>query len=255
MKPITILSTLCLTGLVSLSMAQTPATMTPATPPMEAGTVSNPREPSTENDQTLNEADRTMVMQMAVGGMFEVQSSQAALKQGQADQVKQFAQQMITDHTAADNKLKALARDKHVAVPTTLDAKHAKMLEVVKGKQGPQFDKAYGTAQRMAHQEAIALFTKASKDAADKDLKKFAAETLPLLQQHVEKAKSLPELNKEEMQQMMNDLGQRAADHTKEAPNQAAGVAAHAARQPGSPADNAMRNATDSAVAAPSDTE
>ena len=57
------------------------------------------------------------VNEAASGGMFEVQSSQLALERGQGDEVKAFAQMMITDHTANNEELKAAAEAAGVTVP------------------------------------------------------------------------------------------------------------------------------------------
>jgi putative membrane protein len=42
-----------------------------------------------------------------------------------------------------------------------------------------------------AHQDAVKLFEKASNDVKDPDVKQFAIETLPVLQQHLEMATAM----------------------------------------------------------------
>jgi len=177
----------CIAAMVSVGMAQTSPV------PTAPGTVSNPRDtPMTKNVKTLDEADRTFVANAAVGGMFEVQSSEIATTAAQNQAIKAFAQQMIQDHTKANQELKQLAAGKHVPVPQTLDMKHAKLLQKVGSAQGKNFDKAYVAAQLKAHKEAVALFKNAAENAKDPDLKQFAAKTLPTLQHHLKEAKSLP---------------------------------------------------------------
>ena len=42
-----------------------------------------------------------------------------------------------------------------------------------------------------AHEDAVKLFEKASNDVKDPDVKQFAIQTLPTLQQHLQMAKTL----------------------------------------------------------------
>ena len=67
--------------------------------------------------------------------------------------------------------------------------KHAKQLAEL-GKAS-DFDAAYAKHQVVAHEEAVALFTAASKGAKSKELKDFATKTLPVVQGHLEHAKKL----------------------------------------------------------------
>lgn len=51
------------------------------------------------------------VNRAAISNMFEIQSSQIAQQKAQNDRVRQFAQSMIQDHTAAGEKLKSTAQE------------------------------------------------------------------------------------------------------------------------------------------------
>jgi putative membrane protein len=122
-----------------------------------------------------------------VGGQFEISSSRLALQISQNQKVKDFAQQMIDDHTQIANKLKSViaAENPDKKQPTiNLDAEHRTMLNKLNSKSGADFDKLYISDQVAGHKEAVDLFRDYSKDGADNALKAFAAETLPKLQEH-----------------------------------------------------------------------
>jgi putative membrane protein len=116
--------------------------------------------------------------------MFEVESSKLALQKSQDQSVKDVAQRMIDDHTKANDRLKALATQKNIPVPTQMLPQHKTQLEALRNQSGAAFDRAYLDAQALAHQQAVALFDRASKDLTDNDLKSFASETLPTLREH-----------------------------------------------------------------------
>lgn len=56
---------------------------------------------------------------------------------------------------------------------------------------GPDFDRAYASQMVQDHAQAIQLFEQASADIPDKDLKKFAEKTLPVLRKHYQMAQDL----------------------------------------------------------------
>ncbi|MFO1057242.1 MAG: DUF4142 domain-containing protein [Dongiaceae bacterium] len=133
---------------------------------------------------TLSKSDQTFVHQAAVAGMAEVAEAQLALDKAKSDEVKQFAQRMIDDHTKANDQLKQLAAAKQITLPAALDAKHKAEQARLEKLSGAAFDHAYIQNQVKAHQQAVALFRTESETGGDPELKQFAAQTLPILQQH-----------------------------------------------------------------------
>jgi putative membrane protein len=149
-----------------------------------------------EADQRFT--DKMFVEKAAMGGMFEVKSSQLARQLAGNSAVKDFASQMIADHTKANQELMALARHKGWQLPTTLDEKHKALLEQLRAGQGggsgsigDRFDRAYIDIQVKAHDKTVALFEKAITEAQDPDLKAWATKTLPTLKEHQKVAKQL----------------------------------------------------------------
>jgi putative membrane protein len=72
-----------------------------------------------------------------------------------------------------------------------MDAEHRDLLTKLAGKSGPEFDQIYLKHMMMGHEKAVLLFTKASQQCQDADLKGFAAKTLPTVQEHLQMAKRL----------------------------------------------------------------
>jgi predicted outer membrane protein len=66
------------------------------------------------------------------------------------------------------------------------------MLNQLASTSGPQFDRLYGQAQRMAHQEALGLYTAYAQTGTDPALRQFAASVIPHLQHHYADAQRLP---------------------------------------------------------------
>jgi putative membrane protein len=147
-----------------------------------------PSQPSSEAPSAQD-----FVNKAAVAGMFEVQSSELALQKHPDRDTKPFANRMIKDHTSFDNQLKALVSKGKVnaEVPAGLDADHQKMLDDLRNLDGKQFDEAYDKDQLDGHEQAVDLFRQYARNGDNKDLKRWAAKTLPHLEAHLAMAKKL----------------------------------------------------------------
>src|SRR5271154_5908237 len=63
--------------------------------------------------------DASFYKHAAEGGMFEVDAGTLAQEKGSTQKVKDFGAMMVKDHSAANDKLKALAASKNVTLPSS----------------------------------------------------------------------------------------------------------------------------------------
>ena len=129
--------------------------------------------------------DEAFATKAAIGGLFEVKSSELALKQAKGDKVKDFARDMVRDHTKGNMELMKIAADQKITLPAKLDNKHQKMLDDLE-KARDNFDQLYTDTQVKAHDEAVMLFDNESKNGKNAALKEWATKTLPTLKKHRE---------------------------------------------------------------------
>ncbi len=136
--------------------------------------------------------DASFMKKAAEAGLAEVQASQLAATKAANTQVKSFAQQMVDDHTKANEELKALAASKGVDLPTEPSMAQKAKLKMLQGADGADFDKRYAESFGVkAHEDTVSLFQKEAKKAKDAEVKAWAEKTLPKLQHHLEMAKDL----------------------------------------------------------------
>jgi len=79
-----------------------------------------------------------------------------------------------------------------IRLGVSLDAEKTAMLNQLASTSGPQFDRLYGQAQRMAHQEALALHATYAQSGTDPSLRQFAASVVPHIEHHLAEASRLP---------------------------------------------------------------
>lgn len=105
--------------------------------------------------------------------------------------VKQFAQLMVKDHTAALNELEQLAKKKNMDVPEGLPDDAQQLQSKIQSDTGKQLDKDYMDGMVQDHQKDVQEFQDAAQNAKDPELKQLASKLLPTLQQHLEKAQQV----------------------------------------------------------------
>lgn len=124
-------------------------------------------------------------------GVAEVQAGKLAEEKGTAADVKSFAAMMVTDHTAANDKLRAIAEQKKLKVSTDAQLMDKAKTMILDLRTAKSFDQAYANNQVKAHEATIEIFEDEIKNGDDADLKAFATQTLPTLKAHLEQAKAL----------------------------------------------------------------
>lgn len=137
----------------------------------------------------LAAADASFVTDAAQGGMAEIQEAQLALSKTHSARVKMFANKMIADHTKADDQLKTIATAKGVTLPTAVNDMQMQQMTTLQGETGHKFDHDYMTDQLSDHQTMLQLFQTEASSGTDADLKTFAANTVPVIQSHIDMAK------------------------------------------------------------------
>ena len=142
--------------------------------------------PSATTESTVSHSDRAFMKKAAKAGMKEITVSQAVMGNLSNAQLKAFAQQMVTDHTAANAELMALASQKGVE----LAAKDESSLSDDWSKKTDDIDRKYVKEMVSDHEEVVKLFEKATK-SSDPDVAAFAQKTLPTLQHHLMMAQDL----------------------------------------------------------------
>ena len=138
--------------------------------------------------------DTKFVMAAARGGEIEVTLGKLAAEKASSEDVKKFGQQMVDDHSKANEELKSLAESKKIDLtkPQAAAKKNGDaMSDKLRKLEGAEFDKGYIMMMVKDHEKDVKAFEKESKDGEDADIKAFAAKTQPTLQSHLEMVKEL----------------------------------------------------------------
>ena len=136
--------------------------------------------------QGLSAEEQQFVKKAAAGGLAEVKLSELANDRASDPKVKEFATQMVTDHTQANDELKPIAESNKIPVPTKLTGEHEVAYKHLEKLSGAKFDAAYIKIMVTDHDKTVSAFEEASSKVKDPSLKAFVDKTLPVLRQHKE---------------------------------------------------------------------
>lgn len=186
------------------AMTTAPAATTTTTAPSATTTTTAPAtmanpDPAASTTAATGGAAVTMaplepqdfVNMAASSGMFEVMSSELAIERSASPEIKEFAQQMVADHTKANDELKVVAAANNLQVPAEPMGAAADHWQALQDADAGVFDQTYMDLQAQAHAEAIDLFSAEAQATTNAELAAFAQKTLPVLQMHAEHLQDL----------------------------------------------------------------
>jgi putative membrane protein len=101
-------------------------------------------------------SDDEFVRDVASKNMAQIELSRMALEKSASPEVKAFAQLLIDDHGAAQTKLKSIVSGAAIDWPARLDDQHREIADDLADAQGPDFDRDYAEAMVGVHQDLAA---------------------------------------------------------------------------------------------------
>lgn len=130
--------------------------------------------------------DIQFVKQATESGRIEVQSARDALPQLKNPELRRIAEMLAFDHASANSKLAIIAENKGwpVSGPRAPAAPPA-------GTATTDFDSKWTAEMIEGHENSIALYRAQASGGEDKDLRKYASETLPTIERHLAQLRSL----------------------------------------------------------------
>jgi predicted outer membrane protein len=135
--------------------------------------------------------DKMFIKTAAESDQTEIAMAKIALNKSSNADVKQFAQMMVDEHGRSTSSLTPIAQKAGVTLPPPMLAKHKMMAAKLETLSGDAFDKAYVTANVKAHQETATKMQANMGSITDPDLKAFAQQTLPVVQNHLKMAQDM----------------------------------------------------------------
>jgi putative membrane protein len=140
----------------------------------------------------LGPVDTYFVTQTSLGTPFQVDAGRVAETGTTSQAIRDYADLMVSSHIAVNNALEAVLKTKSATPPPTLlKAAYATMVSTLRHEQGKTLDAGYVRGQVNYQYANAALYKYEIAYGSDPDLKVFAQETLPKIEDHLERALKL----------------------------------------------------------------
>lgn len=153
--------------------------------------VENAKVEASSSNNAEPQSVEDFVKEAAIGGLMEVELGRYVEQNAANARVKNFGSMMVRDHSKANDELKSIASQKNIQLPASMDEKHMNNVNDLKKKKGAELDKDYMSDMVDDHEKDVDKFRKQSEDGKDPEIKAFATKTLPVLQTHLDSAKSI----------------------------------------------------------------
>ncbi len=142
---------------------------------------------------TTETMDQEFVNRAISMNRFEIALASQAMERSSSEEVKQFAQKLVTDHSRTMEELEQAASAKKLVLPDAIEENQASILKAVGELSGDDFNTAFKDVIVKSHEDAIALFELGAGENGinDPELRTWAGEKVSTLKSHLEIAKAL----------------------------------------------------------------
>jgi putative membrane protein len=133
-------------------------------------------------------ADSAFIREALAGNLLETGLGNLALQKGVNPAVKQFGQQMITDHTAMQKQWNALVSTNRLPITAVLNPTQQQQASQLGTLSGAEFDRQYMATMVQDHQNDVAAFQSQGLSARSAGVRQLASSGLATIQQHLSTA-------------------------------------------------------------------
>jgi putative membrane protein len=138
----------------------------------------------------LSRSDRRFVDKVAKIGMEEVALSRYAAEHATREDVRDFAQKLVSEHEKSNAELSLIASNRGFVLPTA----DKPNLDRWSKKKGQEFDKDYLAKMIDEHEDTIDALESAAKKAENSEVAAFARNNLAPMEEHLRHAKELKKM-------------------------------------------------------------
>lgn len=135
--------------------------------------------------------DKTYLKTAAQSDMAEMKMAQLALQKSSNEDIKNYANQMMTDHQKTTDAAKPVAEKAGLSMPTDVNAMEKSACSKLEGLSGAQFDRTYVRINVKAHKKLLKEGKAEAASTQNSDMKTLTSMQEPIITEHTQKAEEL----------------------------------------------------------------
>lgn len=141
-------------------------------------------------DTSLSHEATSFIKEASEGNQGEIAMAQLAQQKSQNPEIKQLAEIVQNDHLQAQEKLQTIAATHNVTLNQGLTYSQKRSQAKLEKLSGTDFDQQYAKDMLENHANDLKKFQKASEKIQEADVKQYAEDNIPKLQEHLKKAET-----------------------------------------------------------------
>ena len=146
---------------------------------------------SSQDTTDASSSDKKFVHSALQGGNAEVKLGELAAQRGNSDDVKQFGQRMVSDHTRLSDRMKQIAQQEGIGVPDGIRGRDRALEMRLSGLSGDAFDKAFIEAMVLDHRKDLSEFQKEASFGNDTSIRNAASQGAQIIGEHLQLAEQM----------------------------------------------------------------
>jgi putative membrane protein len=145
---------------------------------------------TTAADSSLSHEATSFIKEASEGNQGEIALAELAQEKSQNPEIKQLAQMIQSDHQQSQEKLQSIAATHNVTLDQGLTWSQKRAQAKLEKLSGTDFDQQYAKDMLEGHVANLNSFQKASEKLQEADVKQYALDTIPKMQEHLQKAET-----------------------------------------------------------------
>lgn len=137
-------------------------------------------------------SDMDFLLQAWQANALELGAARLALRRSHDVRVRQFARDLVREHSAASLRFQRLAARRGLGIPAAVRSPSPEAAYELANLRGVAFDRRFvARVGVQAHRDALALYRRQVETGPDRSLVRFASGELPMLRRHLARAEAL----------------------------------------------------------------
>jgi putative membrane protein len=129
--------------------------------------------------------DRSWLIAAHQSNLAEIKAGNLAARKGQTDAVRKAGRMLTRDHAMLDSKLRPVAQQLGVKLPTNPNAEQRQEAKQFKSLSGSRFDQTWTHTEADGHVKAIEMTEREIQAGSLSKVKQLAQSALPVLKKHL----------------------------------------------------------------------
>jgi putative membrane protein len=122
---------------------------------------------------------------------MQIQLAESARNKAKSSDVRQFAEQVVSDHTRLQNQWNAMASRSGIATSSGLGRHHREKVTQLGKVNGKNYDRAYMTLMIQQYQDEVSYWQKEGRASRSAQVRQLVNNGLPTLEQNLAQAKQI----------------------------------------------------------------